>query len=87
MITELKTVSVKLPVEDLRRIPDRNISRYVRQSVHERLAREAKPAWEPKTPAGKRRALLRAAYLKAGGETLDAEGIAAEIRARRGGLA
>ena len=88
MTETLVTVSFKLPISDLRRIPVRNRSHFYREAVHQALARTAEsPAWKPTTPAAKRMAELRARYVATGGEQLDAEGIAAELRARRGGLA
>ena len=87
MTETLQPISCKLPVSDLRRIPSRNISRFVREAVHEKLERQAAHDWKPKTNAGKKMAALRARYVAGGGELLDAEGIAAEIRERRGGLA
>lgn len=86
MTEALQTVSFKLPAEDLRRIPARNRSAFFREAVREKLAhREIE--WKPKTALGKKLAALRQAHLNSGTDLLDAEGIAAEIRVRRGGLA
>ncbi len=88
MTEELVTVSFKLPVSDLRRIPDENRSRFYRDAVHNELERrEAAGNWNPKSPLVRKMSGLRAKYLAAGGETLDPEGIARELRDRRGGLA
>lgn len=88
VIEKLVTVSFKLPVSDLRRIPTRNRSRFYREAIRNELERKAGgPQWTPKTAAAKRMAALRARYVAGGGELLDAEGIAAEVRKRRGGLA
>jgi hypothetical protein len=81
-----KLLSVRLPVSDVRRIPG-NRSEFVRHAVAEKLARESRPAWRPKTAAGRRLLKLRNQFLAQGGELLDAEGIAEELRQRRGGLA
>jgi len=59
----------------------------VRQAVFNELNRQPEKPWIPQTPAGQRRAALRAAFIKRGGELLDAGGLAAEIRERRGGRA
>lgn len=86
MTGTLQTVSFKLPMDDLRRIPARNRSAFFREAVREKLAQK-KTEWKPKTALGKKLAALRQAHIDSGAELLDAEGIAAEIRARRGGLA
>jgi hypothetical protein len=87
MTDELIAVTAKLPESDLRRIPDRNTSRFIRDAVHEKLEREQKPGWKPRSSRVRRMAALRSRYLAAGGETLAPEAIASEMRARRGGLA
>ena len=85
--TPLQTVSVKLPESVLVQIGSRKRSAFVRQAVLNELNRQPESPWKPATPAGRKRAALRAAFIKRGGELLDCEGIAAELRARRGGLA
>lgn len=85
MTQDLKVVSVKLPRSDVRRIPG-NRSEFVREAVAEKLARESRPAWRPKTAAGRKLLALRNQFVAQGGELLDADGIAAELRQRRGGL-
>ena len=52
----------------------------------EKLARLEAHAWKPRTAAGKRLAELRRKFIESGGELLDQEGIADELRQRRGGL-
>jgi hypothetical protein len=84
MTHDLKVLSVKLPISDVRRIPG-NRSAFVRQAVAEKLARESKPAWRPKTANGRKLLQLRNQFLAQGGELLDADGIADELRQRRGG--
>jgi hypothetical protein len=79
-------LSVKLLLSDIRRIPG-NRSEFVRQAVAEKLARESSPAWRPKTATGRKLLKLRNQFLAQGGELLDADGIADELRQRRGGLA
>jgi hypothetical protein len=84
MTHDLKVLSVKLPLSDVRRIPG-NRSEFVRQAVAEKLARESKPAWQPKTTTGRKLLQLRNQFLAQGGELLDTDGIADELRQRRGG--
>jgi hypothetical protein len=86
MTQNLKLLSVKLPLSDVRRIPG-NRSEFVRQAVAEKLARDSAPAWRPKTASGRKLLRLRNQFLAEGGELLDTEGIAEELRQRRGGLA
>jgi hypothetical protein len=85
MTHNLKLLSVKLPLSDVRRIPG-NRSEFVRQAVSEKLARESGPAWRPRTASGRKLLKLRNQFLAEGGELLDADGIAEELRKRRGGL-
>ena len=87
MTATLRLVSVKLPVSDLRRIPEENRSEFIRSAVAEKLNRMESPPLAPKSAAGRRMLALRCKFVKRGGRLLDAEGIAAEIRQRRGGLA
>ena len=84
MPTDLKAVTVKLSVDDLRRIPSDNRSEFVREAVAEKLARLEAPPWRPKTARGRRLMVLSDRF---DGERLDAAGIADEVRQRRGGLA
>ena len=87
MTTKLKTISVKLPEEDLRRIPASNRSEFIRDAVAEKLARPKSKAWKPRTALGRKLCSLRKRFVSQGGELLDAHGIARELRERRGGLA
>lgn len=82
-MTTLKTVSVKLPTDDVRRIPARNRSAFIRDAVREKLARQEKPR-KPTTQFGRELAALQKAYK---GKLLTPEEIAAEIRENRGGMA
>lgn len=84
MPTNLKIVTVKLPESYLARIPVQNRSEFIREAVAEKLSRTEVPNWRPKTALGQRLLELSDRY---SGERLDAEGIAKEIRQRRGGLA
>jgi hypothetical protein len=85
MTGELRIISVKLPATDVRKIPG-NRSEFIRQAVEEKLARESQPRWRPKTATGRKLLNLRQKYIDEGGELLDEEGIARELRSRRGGV-
>jgi Arc/MetJ-type ribon-helix-helix transcriptional regulator len=82
-MTLLKTISVKLPAEDVRRIPSSNRSAFIRDAVREKLARQEK-IWKPKTKFGRELAALQKGYK---GKLLTREEIAAEIRENRGAMA
>jgi Arc/MetJ-type ribon-helix-helix transcriptional regulator len=86
MTKDLQLVSVKLPASDLRRIRG-NRSDFVRRAVAEKLARETRPGWKPKTGMGRRLLRLRQRYLAEGGTLLDSKEFAQELRERRGGIA
>lgn len=87
MTNNLQAITVKIPVSDLIRIAESNRSRFIREAVSEKLARQPVPVWKPKTEAGRKLLALREQFIKAGGELLDSEGITEELRSRRGGLA
>ena len=86
MTYNLKALSVRLQISDIRRIPG-NRSKFVRRAVAEKLARASRPPWRPKTATGRKLLKLRNQFLARGGELLDADGIAEELRRRRGGVA
>lgn len=85
MTNDLRVISVKLPASMMRRIRG-NRSAFVRQAVKEKLARDSAPGFQPKTVTGRKLLKLRNKFLAQGGELLDADGIAEELRQRRGGL-
>lgn len=85
-MTATQTVSFKLPVADLRRIPERNRSAFFRAAVQEKLASK-ETVWRPRTAFGKKLAALRARHEASGAKLLTPEEVAAEVRARRGSLA
>src|ERR1035441_10176135 len=87
MTSTLQAVTVKIPLSDLRRIPEPNRSEFIRSAVSEKLARQPGCEWKPKTATGRRLLALREKFIRSGGELLDSEGIAAELKQRRGGLA
>ena len=82
----LTTISITLTPDELRRIPARKRSAFIREAVREKLARLGK-GWKPKTEFGMKLLAMREAYIAGGGELLTQEEIAAEIRQRRGKLA
>jgi metal-responsive CopG/Arc/MetJ family transcriptional regulator len=86
MTNTLATISFKLPKGDLRRIPSRNRSQFIRDAVREKLSKQ-KTVWKPKTAWGKKLAAMRAAHVASGAKLLTTEEILEEIRERRGGLA
>ena len=84
---DVQAVSVKIPRSDLRRIPEANRSEFIRSAVSEKLARQPACEWKPKTATGRKLLALREKFIRSGGELLDSEGIANELKQRRGGLA
>lgn len=82
-----KPISVRLPEEDLRRIPARNRSEFIRAAVAEKLARMEEAPVTAKRPTVRAMLALRQRFVAGGGELLDADGLAAELRRRRGGVA
>ena len=87
MTRTLQAVTVKIPLSDLRLIPEANRSGFIRAAVSEKLARQPASAWKPKTATGRKLLALREKFIRSGGELLDSEGIANELKQRRGGLA
>ena len=86
MTKDLQAVTVKLPRADLRRIPGKNRSNFIRSAVAEKLARKGDIAWKPKTETGRKFMALRSRFIRSGGGLLDCDGISEELRRRRGGL-
>ena len=87
MTSRLQAVTVKIPLSDLRRIPEANRSEFIRSAVSEKLVRQPASGWKPKTATGRKLLALREKFIRSGGELLDSEGIANELKQRRGGLA
>ena len=85
MTNTLQAVTVKIPLSDLRRIPEPNRSEFIRSAVSEKLARQPASGWKPKTATGRKLLALREKFIRSGGELLDSEGIANELKQRRGG--
>lgn len=51
-----------------------------------KLAQKSGAVWHPKTAVGRKLLKLREQFLAQGGEVLDPDGIAKELRERRGGI-
>ncbi len=86
-MTETKLVSVKLPVKIFRAIPGAHHgrSRFIISALEEKIQRR-EAEWHPKTEHGRRLKAILEKGAAERGEPLDDEGIARELRARRGGL-
>ena len=66
-------MTVKIPLSDLRRIPEANRSEFIRSAVSEKLAREPASEWKPKTATGRKLLALREKFIRSGGELLDSD--------------
>ncbi len=84
MTRALQAVTVKIPPSDLRRIPGANRSEFIRSAVSEKLACQPAFGWKPKTATGRKLLALREKFIRSGGQLLDSEGIASELKQRRG---
>ena len=86
-MTSTKLVSVKLPLRVFRAIPGahKGRSRFIISALEEKISR-AEPEWEPTTERGRRMKVILDRGAAERGKPLDAEGIAAELRERRGGI-
>lgn len=86
-MTETKLVRVKLPMKIFRAIPGAHHgrSRFIISALEEKISRTSQE-WKPTTARGRRLAALLEKGRAEREPLLDAEGIAQELRARRGGL-
>ncbi|HEX4348968.1 MAG TPA: hypothetical protein VH251_01205 [Verrucomicrobiae bacterium] len=86
-MTSTKIVSVKLPMKIFRAIPGAHNgrSRFIISALEEKISRR-EVEWKPKTAHGRRLKAILEKGAAERGEPLDAEGIAHELRERRGGL-
>jgi hypothetical protein len=86
-MTSTKIVSVKLPMKIFRAIPGahQGRSRFIISALQEKIQRR-ETEWQPKTEHGRRLKAILEKGAAERGEPLDAEGIARELRERRGGL-
>ena len=87
-MTTTKLVSVKLPLRVYRAMPGahQGRSRFIVSALEEKLSRQRVPEWKPTTARGRRLQAILEKGAAERGEPLDAEGIARELRERRGGL-
>jgi hypothetical protein len=86
-MTSTKLVSVKLPLKIFRAMPGahKGRSRFIISALEEKLSRR-ESEWKPTTARGRRLAALLEKGRAEREPLLDDEGIAQELRARRGGL-
>jgi len=86
-MTATKLVSVKIPMRVFRALPPAHEGRsqFIVAALEEKIQRR-ESTWEPATERGKRLKAILEKGAAERGEPLDAEGIAQELRERRGGL-
>ena len=86
-MTSTKLVSVKLPLKIFRAMPGahKGRSRFIISALEEKISRR-ESEWRPKTEHGRRLKAILDRGAAERGEPLDDEGIARELRERRGGL-
>lgn len=86
-MTSTKLVSIKLPMKVFRAIPGahKGRSRFIISALEEKISRR-ETEWKPTTARGRKFHAILEKGAAERGEPLDAEGIARELRERRGGL-
>jgi hypothetical protein len=86
-MTSAKLVSVKLPLKIFQAIPGAHEGRsqFIIAALEEKISRE-QTKWKPSTERGERLAKLLEKGASERGAPLDKEGIARELRERRGNL-
>jgi len=86
-MTGTKMVSVKVPMRVFRNLPPAHEGRsqFIIAALEEKIQRR-ESNWEPQTTRGKRLKAILEKGAAERGAPLDAEGIARELRERRGGL-
>jgi len=87
-MTSTKLVSVKVPLKIFRAMPGahKGRSRFIISALEEKVSRQREPEWQPTTERGRRLKAILDKGAAERGEPLDDEGIARELRERRGGL-
>jgi hypothetical protein len=87
-MTSTKLISVKVPLKIFNALPGahKGRSRFVISALEEKVSRQSEPEWQPKTARGRRLKAILDKGAAERGEPLDAEGIARELRERRGGI-
>jgi hypothetical protein len=79
-------VSVKVPLKIFRAMPGahKGRSRFIISALEEKISQCHETEWQPTTARGRRMKAILDKGAAERGEPLDAEGIAAELRERRG---
>ena len=87
-MTKTKLLSVKVPLELYRALPGthKDRSRLIIAALEEKISSREEPKWKPTTERGRRLADLLKKGAAERGAPLGPEGIARELRERRGGL-
>lgn len=82
-----KVVSFKAPLKIFRALPGahQGRSRFIIAALEEKISRR-ESEWQPTTERGRRLKAILDRGASERGEPLDAEGIARELRERRGGI-
>ncbi|MGH7976075.1 MAG: hypothetical protein ACREDS_01070 [Limisphaerales bacterium] len=86
-MTSAKLVSVKLPMKIFRALPGAHNgrSRFIVSALEEKISKR-ETEWKPTTARGRKFQAILEKGAAERGEPLDAEGIARELRERRGGI-
>ena len=86
-MTTAKIVSFKAPLKIFRALPGahKGRSRFIIAALEEKISRR-ESEWQPTTARGRRLKAILDRGASERGEPLDAEGIARELRERRGGI-
>lgn len=87
-MTSAKLISVKVPMKIFRALPGahQGRSRFIISALEAKISQHRPPEWQPTNARGRRLKSLLDAGAAERGESLDDEGIARELRERRGGL-
>jgi len=87
-MTATKLIRVKVPVKISRALPSDPKARslFIVSALEEKIWRQRESEWQPTTERGRRMKFLLDAGAAERGEPLDDEGIARELRERRGSL-
>jgi len=86
-MTTMKMISFKAPMRIFRALPGAHNgrSRFIISALEEKISRREEE-WQPTTERGRRLKAILDRGAAERGAPLDAEGIAAELRERRGGI-
>jgi hypothetical protein len=85
-MTSTKLVSVKVPLKIFRAMPGahKGRSRFIISALEEKISQRHEKEWQPTTARGRRMKAILDKGAAEREEPLDAEGVAAELRERRG---